>query len=398
MSPPAPAPTPARVLLFTGKGGVGKTTVSAATALACAEAGLRTMVLSTDPAHSLSDAFGVPLSATGAPVADRLWGQQLDATARMADTWEDIRRWLAAVFRWAGLDAVEADELSVLPGVEEVLALADIRTWATSGAFDVVVVDCAPTAETLRLLSLPDVLRVYMDRLFGVTRRLNRAVAPALGRITDLPVADDAVFAATERLYRRLAAAKELLADPDRTSVRLVVNAERMVVAEARRTATYLGLYGYGLDAVIVNRILPDEVADPWFASWKSTQATQLAEIETAFAPVPVLTVPLAPDEVVGTGALRELAGALWAGTDPVAVLHRAETMRVRAAGDRRVLEIHLPFAEGDVDVVRVGDELVVTVGGHRRAIVLPDSLRRLEVTRARLRSGRLEVELAPGP
>lgn len=385
-----------RILLFTGKGGVGKTTASAATALRCADAGLRTLALSTDPAHSLGDAFDVPLGPLVAPVAAGLWGQQLDAQDRMEDAWAEIQRYLLEVFRWAGVEGLEAEELSVVPGLDEVFALSDIKHHATSGDWDVVVVDCAPTAETIRLLSLPDVLGRYMERVFPLGRRVNRVVSPLVARVTNLPVAGDDVFAATERFYQRLAGVRDLLTDGRRTSVRLVVNPERVVVAEARRTHTYLSLFGYHVDAVVANRLLPDGVTDPWFARWKAAHAEHLAAIESGFAPVPVLRVPLQPSEQVGVAALRSFADAMYGDEDPTARFGTREPMRVRRSGDTMALEVDLPFTDHDeLDVGRAGDELFVRVGPYRRALVLPDALRRRAVTGASLRDGRLSVTFA---
>jgi arsenite/tail-anchored protein-transporting ATPase len=382
-----------RVLLFTGKGGVGKTTTAAATALRCAECGLRTLALSTDPAHSLGDALDVELGPLVAPVANGLWGQQLDAQDRMEDSWDEIQRYLREVFRWAGVDALEAEELSVVPGLDEVFALSDIKHHASSDGWDVVVVDCAPTAETIRLLSLPDVLARYMERLFPIGRRVNRVVSPLVSAVTALPLADDGVFSATERLYERLAGVREILTDGRRTSVRLVVTPERVVVAEARRTHTYLSLFGYHVDAVVANRVLPDEVNDPWFAGWKDAHAAQLAAIDESFAPVPVLRSPLAPAEPVGAGALRSFADALYGDEDPTARFGRSEPMQVRPDGSTLVLEIGLPFAGSeDVELGRRGDELLVRVGPYRRAVHLPDSLRRRAVAGARVDDGHLAV------
>jgi arsenite/tail-anchored protein-transporting ATPase len=382
-----------RVLLFTGKGGVGKTTTAAATALRCAEAGKRTIVLSTDPAHSLADAFDCPLGDLSVEIVPGLWGQQLDAQDRMEDAWEDIQGWLLEVFRWAGLDALEAEELSVVPGLDEVFALADIKHHAESGEWDVVVVDCAPTAETIRLLSLPDVLRRYMERLFPVGRQVNKVVSPLLGRVTDLPVAGDGVFAATERFYARLDGVRELLGDPERSSVRLVVNPERMVIAEARRTHTYLSLFGYRVDAVVANRLLPDAVSDPWFERWREVQTEHLTSIEESFAPLPVLRAELSPAELVGLRALSAFGAALYGELDPSARLHQGDPLRVERRGGRSTLVLELPFtAKEDLELGRRGDELLVRVGPHRRAVLLPDSLRRQHVTDAALRSGRLRV------
>jgi arsenite/tail-anchored protein-transporting ATPase len=385
----------ARVLLFTGKGGVGKTTAAAATALRCADAGLRTLVLSTDPAHSLADALDVELGPLVAPVADGLWGQQLDAQDRMEDSWAEIQRYLVEAFRWAGIDTLEAEELSVVPGMDEVFALADIREHADAD-WDVVVVDCGPTAETIRLLSLPDVLARYMERVFPVGRQVNRVVSPVISRLTTLPVADDDLFVATRRFYDRLAGVREILTDGTRTSVRLVVNPERLVIAEARRTHTYLALFGYHVDAVIANRILPDDVADPWFARWKALHAQHLSAIDEDFAPVPVLRLPLQSSEPVGPEALRMVADALYGDEDPTARFGRSEPMRVRRRGAATVLEVDLPFIERDeLELGRRNGELLVRVGAYRRALQLPDSLSRRSVAGARLHEGRLLVTFA---
>jgi arsenite/tail-anchored protein-transporting ATPase len=386
-----------RVLLFTGKGGVGKTSVAAATALASADAGQRTLIISTDPAHSLADSFGVELGGDPTRIVKRLKGQQLDAQSRMEESWDEIQRWLVDVFNWAGVDAIEAEELAVVPGLDEVFALGDIKTYAESGDWDTLVVDCAPTAETIRLLSLPDILSWYMERVFPAGRRVNRMLGPVLSRVTNLPVAGDEVFGATRRFYDRLDGVKEVLSDRERTSVRLVVNPERMVIAEARRTYTYLSLFGYRVDAVIANRLLPDEVTDPWFAQWRAAQDVHMETIDRAFSPLPILRARLAEDEVVGVDRLRRFAAEVYAGVDPLAVLHDHDPMEILADGDARVLVLELPFADrDDVEVGRRGDELLVTVGPYRRALVLPDSLRRRDVTGAKLRKGRLRITFAP--
>src|SRR5437868_2089877 len=298
--------TTSRILLFTGKGGVGKTTTAAATALRCADAGLRTIVLSTDPAHSLADSFEVPLTSVGSPITPMLWGQQLDAQERLEDAWGEIQGYLQEVLGWAGLDAVEAEELSVIPGLDEIFSLTDIKAYAECGEWDVIVVDCAPTAETIRFLSLPDILSWYMERVFPVERKLTRLARPFLSKITSLPVAGDEVFAAIRRFYERLDGVRELLTEGDRTSVRLVVNPERMVIAEARRTYTYLSLFGYHVDAVIANRLLPDAITDPWFKAWKEAHAEHLSTIEAGFAPLPVMRAELAEHELVGVDRLRD--------------------------------------------------------------------------------------------
>ena len=386
-----------RILLFTGKGGVGKTTTAAATAVRCADAGQRTIVLSTDPAHSLGDAFDIELGDLTVEITDGLWGQQLDAQDRMEEAWVDIQGYLQEVFRWGGVEEIEAEELSVVPGLDEIFALTDIKRYAASGEWDTIVVDCAPTAETIRLLSLPGVLAWWMERLFPMGRRVNKVVSPLLGSVTNLPMPGDDVFGAVERFYDRLDGVKELLTDRTTTTARLVVNPERVVVAEARRTFTYLSLFGYSVDAVIANRLLPDAVSDPWFEDWKQRHLDHLVTIEEGFAPVPVLRAELTPHELVGVDRLREFGRALYGDEDParhhadVSPLHLERT----EGGD--VLSVDLPFTDRDeLSLGRREDELLVRVGPYRRSILLPDSLRRRKVVDAALRDGALRVTFAP--
>jgi arsenite-transporting ATPase len=382
-----------RILLLTGKGGVGKTTVAAATALRCAASGQRTLVLSTDPAHSLGDAFATPIESSPLAVADGLWAQQLDATERFEEVWGDVQSYLMAVMDWAGVEGIEAEELSIIPGLDEIFSLTDIKAYATSGEWDVLVVDCAPTAETIRLLSLPDVLSWYMERVFPVGRRVTRLVRPLVSAVTAMPVAGDQVFAATRRFYDRLDGVKALLTDADHASVRLVVNPEHLVIAEARRTATYLSLFGYRVDAVIANRLLPDTVTDPWFEGWRVAQAQHVAAIEDGFAPVPMLRAELAPAELIGVEALRRFGEDLYGSLDAAAVLYRDEPMRVETRGKDYVLRLSLPFADREeLELGRHGTELHVRVGPYRRSLVLPDSLVRRTVTGASLTTGGLEV------
>ncbi|MEO6987862.1 MAG: ArsA family ATPase [Aquihabitans sp.] len=385
-----------RVLLFTGKGGVGKTTTAAATALCCADAGLRTIVLSTDPAHSLADAFDVPLGDLAVEISPNLWGQQMDAQARMEDTWVEIQAWLMEVFEWAGVAAIEAEELSVIPGLDEIFALSDIKGYADTGDWDVIIVDCAPTAETLRLLSLPEIMRWYMDRVFPMSRKVNKVVSPLLGRISGLPTPGDDVFGSASKFYDRLDGVRELLCDTETTSVRLVVNPEKLVVAEARRTHTYLSLFGYRVDAVVANRLLPEAITDPWFDEWKARHAEHLTSIEEGFAPLPILRAELASGELVGIEALRAFGEHLYQDLAPADVLHPGEPMQVVRKGNGYELCMELPFADKDeLDLGRRDDELLIRVGSHRRALLLPDSLRHRPVGAASLRDGQLRVTFA---
>jgi arsenite-transporting ATPase len=378
-------------VLFTGKGGVGKTTSAAATAVRAARDGQRTLVLSTDPAHSLGDALDTLLGPEPTPVAPLLDGLQIDTQRRFEQSWDQIRGYLTTILTRGGLDDVTADELVVLPGAQEVLALLEVREQAVSGDYDVIIVDCAPTAETLRLLALPEALRWYFDRLYPAHRRLARSVRPLLSRGM-LP--DDDVLGAVERLYEQLAAVQALLTDPATTSVRLVLTPESVVLAEARRTFTSLALYGFAVDGVIANRLIPGGGDDPWRNAWVTAQAEQLAEARRSFAGLPVHTVPYLAAEPVGVAALGELAGAMYGEADPFAVAPAEPVLSVVRDGvDGYRLSLVLPLVErGELRLARSGDELVVTVGGQRRLVALPETLRRCEVAGASLADGRLTV------
>ena len=380
-------------MLITGKGGVGKTTVAAATALRAAEQGHRTLVMSTDPAHSLADAFAVPLGDEPTEVVAGLAGQQIDAQSRLESHWGTVRDYLAELFDWGGARGIAAEELVVFPGMDELFALAEVQDHVTSGDFDTLVVDCAPTAETLRLLSLPDALGWYMEKLFPLERRVARVVRPVLSRVMSMPLPGDDVFKAGEGFYGRIEGVRRVLASPEITSARLVMNLEKMVVAEARRTYTYLGLFGYAVDAAIVNRIIPEAVTDPYFKRWRELQAEHLATVEDAFADLALLRLRLFDEEMVGVDKLRLVGDELYGDRDPTSRLAVNAPFRMFDQDDEVVLALRLPLAErGEVDVVRHHDEVYVTVGPYRRSLVLPDSLRRREVIGARLTEGELWV------
>ncbi len=382
-----------RVILFTGKGGVGKTTIAAATAVRSANAGARTLVMSTDPAHSLADSFEAEIGSDPTEIAPNLWGQQIDAQERLEDNWREIQDYFVQLMNWAGTETIQAEELTVIPGIDEIFSLIDVRTHVESGNFDAVVVDCAPTAETLRLLSLPEVMNWYIERIFPVERRVVRAVRPMLSRMTTLPIAGDQVFAAIERLHRNLDAVKQILTDERVSSVRLVVNPEKMVIAEARRTYTYLGLFGYRVDAVVVNRIIPDDVTDPYFGKWKDIQSEHLATVHESFDPVPILTSRLFDREMVGISLLREMGDEVYRERPAMEVLYRDEPIRVRKRGTGYVLSMRLPFvSRDDMDIHRRGEELFVRVGSYKRNLILPQTLKRMTVREANFAGDRLEI------
>ena len=382
-----------RVLLFTGKGGVGKTTIAAATAVRAARAGRRTLVMSTDPAHSLADSFEVRIGSPPTEIMPNLWGEQIDAQDRLEENWREIQDYFIQVMNWAGTETIQAEELTVIPGIDEIFALIDVKNHVESGRYDVIVVDCAPTAETLRLLSLPEVMNWYIERIFPVQRRVVKAVRPIVTRTTSLPIAGDKVFAAVERLHRNLEAVRLILTDEKTASVRLVVNPEKMVISEARRTYTYLGLFGYRVDSVVVNRIIPPDVTDPYFGKWKDIQAEHLATVRESFGPVPILEARLFDREMVGIPLLVEMGDEVYRGLDAMAILYRDDPVRVRKQGAGYVLSMRLPFVERDeMDIHRRGDEIFVRVGSYKRNLVLPQTLKRLSVREANFAGDQLEI------
>lgn len=388
-----------RVLLFTGKGGVGKTTVAAATAARLAAAGHKTLVVSTDAAHSLGDAFGVALGPSPTEVAVGLFGQQVDTQRAFERNWQEVQRYLLSVLDSVGVAPLEAEELTVLPGADEVLALLEVRDQAACGRFDVVVVDCAPTAETLRLLALPDALRWYIDRVFPIERRVVRSLRPMLSRVAGVPMPADRVFDALARLHGELADVHALLTDPAKASVRLVLTPEAVVVAEARRAMTSLSLYGYRVDGVVANRLFPAGGSDAWLAGWVDAQRRCLGEVEASFAPLPVRRAPYRACEPVGLDELSGFAADLYGEADPLAGADGGDLLTVERSADGYVLVLGLPFAErGELDLARRGDDLVVSVGSHRRLLTLPSVLRRCTIAGAALCDGRLRVSFEPDP
>jgi len=383
-----------RTILYTGKGGVGKTSVAAASARRCAARGLRTIVLSTDPAHSLSDSFESELGPEPTPCGDRLWGQEVHAEREMEIHWGAVQRWLGGLLADRGVIDIAAEELTVPPGMDELFSLLQIKRHHESGEFDAVIVDCAPTGETLRLLSFPEVANWWLEKVFPWERRLVSAARP-IARMIDVDVPDADVLADVQRLARNLIAMNRILRDTERASLRLVMNADRMVIKEAQRTFTYLNLYGYLTDAVIVNRVFPAELADGYFGAWRDRQSERLEEVRERFAPVPLLTARYFDEEVIGGPMLDRLADELFADVPdgPESMMHSELTQQVSSTDGRTTLRLRVPFTDRDeVSLKKVGAELIVSVGHQKRTIILPGSLARQRPTAARLEDGALEV------
>ncbi|HWD75525.1 MAG TPA: ArsA family ATPase [Solirubrobacteraceae bacterium] len=381
-----------RTILYTGKGGVGKTSVAACTARGCAATGLRTLVISTDPAHSLSESLGVELGAEPVHAGDGLWGQEVRAQDEMERHWSGVQDWLGELLMERGVDRISAEELTVPPGLDELFALLRLQSHNDSGEWEAIVVDCAPTGETLRLLSFPDVARWWIDKVFPFERQILAAARPIARSLLDISLPGQAVFADVERLSQNLIAMNEILRDRSRCTIRLVMNPDKMVIGEAMRTFTYLNLYGYLTDAVIVNRLFPPDVG-AYFAAWRGVQEEHLERVHSAFAPVPVLCAPYFDQEVVGPEMLDRLKDELFTGLDPSAVLHDALAQELEVVDGGARLRLDLPFAEkGDISLKQIGLELIVGVDGQRRTNMLPPAKAAMRPSAATFEDGALQI------
>ena len=402
-----------RILLYTGKGGVGKTSISAATALRCAELGYRTAVLSVDPAHSLGDSFDVRIGSELKPLAPNLWGQEIDLLTQMDEYWGTVQGYLNAVFAWQGMDTLIAEEAAVLPGMEELASLLQITALADSGDYDVIIIDAAPTGSTLQLLSFPDMARWYLDKIFPFQRKTIQVARPLVKRMTDMPMPDDGFFDSIEGLVVSLERISQLLGDGNMSSVRLVLNPEKMVVKEAQRAYTYLNLYGYSVDAVMCNRVFPQSLADSWFDTWKSAQAENINLVHEAFQPLPIFEIPFFDREVTGIPMLQQMAVSLFGPDavrggqgDPTQQFFVGKPQEVFRENGDYVLSLALPLVDrSEVHLHRsVFDELIVRIGNWKRNVSLPIGLARLDVGGAKFADERLNitflgekgVELAP--
>jgi len=382
-----------RTILYTGKGGVGKTSVAAASARRCAAAGLRTVVLSTDPAHSLSDSLEAELGSSPTPCGDNLWGQEVQAQEEMERHWEAVQDWMGEMLAERGVDRITADELTVPPGMDELFSLLQIKRHHETGDYDAIVVDCAPTGETLRLLSFPDVASWWLEKVFPIERRLMAAARPFARTLLDVSLPPDRVFDDVERLVVNLVAMNTILRDRRSTSVRLVMNPDRMVIREAMRTYTYLNLYGYLTDAVVVNRVFPEEVDGGYFEGWRVHQQEQMELVRSAFSPVPILTAPFFEQEVAGGAMLDRLADAVFAEHEAEALMYEDLSQELSSTNGTATLRVPLPFAEkGDIDLKKIGLEVVVRVGGQKRTIVLPGAMAAYRPESAQFEDGALSV------
>ncbi|HKP51376.1 MAG TPA: TRC40/GET3/ArsA family transport-energizing ATPase [Chloroflexia bacterium] len=388
-----------RILLYTGKGGVGKTSVSASTALRLSKMGHRTLVMSTDAAHSLADSYDVPLGHEPVEVAPNLWAQEVSVLHEVDQSWITLQKYLAALFSWRGMSDVVAEEMTVLPGAEELAGLVRIVKHFDSGNYDAIVVDCAPTGDTLRLLSFPEIARWWLQKLFPIQRQAAKVIRPIARRLTDMPMPEDNVFEAIKRLLMQLDRIHDLLADQDMTSVRVVLNAEKMVVKEAQRVYTYLALFGYSTDMIVCNRLFSAQIGGHSMDNWRDIQKRNHKLVEECFTPVPIYDVPFFETEVVGLEMLDKMGEAIFGDADPASVFFhgKVQTIEPTNAGGF-ILKMPLPLASKEqVDLMQTGDELVVQVGDYRRNIILPRALAVLQVAGAKLDSGELKINFVAG-
>ncbi len=387
-----------RVVLYTGKGGVGKTSVAAATAIRCAERGYRTLCVSTDAAHSLGDSLDFELGPEPRPVSENLWAQEVDALHEMEENWLRVQDYLQTLLTWQKLDSISVEELTMFPGMEEMFNLLEIWRHRQSEQYDVVVVDAAPTGETLRLLSYPSIVQWWMERVFPIQRRFIGIVRSVAQPLIPFPLPGQEVFDSVENIFHQLFDMQRLLTDPEQTSVRLVINPEKMVIREAQRSFTYLNLFGFHVDAVVVNRLIPPGSSDDYFRVWRENQEKYYSTIQEAFDPIPIFKVPLFEQEVVGHDRLTRLAEAAFTDTDPSRLLYQGKAQTLTKEGDRYVLSIPLPFTEKrDVSLSQKGEELIVRVGWYKRNVILPRHLAGSAAVGASLDEGTLKIRLDPG-
>lgn len=382
-----------RIVLFTGKGGVGKTSVAAATAFRCSKLGYKTIVISTDTAHSLADSFEFDLGPEPTQISENLWGQEIDVYYSIQKYWGKLQKYMAAVFTWRGVESIMAEEIAALPGMEEGSGLLWIEDHYNNNDFDVIIVDCAPTAETLRLLSLPDTGRWWFEKLFPIGKRATLMLGPIARPLLDnMPMPDEDILDQAEVLFNRLDALHQLLIDPDLSSMRLVVTPEKMVIKEAQRSYTYLNLYGYITDSIICNRIFPEN--DGYFSNWKEIQNKYLDLIDNSFAPLPILKAPYFAHEVLGLDRLDELAEHIYGDRDPSEILFHGKGHEIIQKDYGYLLKIPLPFAtKEEISLFRNNDELSIQAGGWRRNIVLPRALLDLTITNAKFDNSSLNIQ-----
>jgi arsenite-transporting ATPase len=390
-----------RIVLFAGKGGVGKTSIAAASGVACAQKGFKTLVMSLDAAHSLVDSFDLDKTLMdknkGKPirVAKNLSIQEVDVQEEIKKNWGEVHKYISSLLNISGIDEVLAEELAILPGMEEVSSLLHINRYAAQKRYEVVLLDCAPTGESIRFISIPTSLEWYMKKLFDVERKIVRVARPITKRLYGVPLPEDEYFASIQRLFDRLEGIDRILSDPNITTVRLITNPEKIILKETQRAYMYFCLYKMCVDAVIINRILPESVNDSYFARWKETQGRYIKKTEHLFRPIPILKVPMLSDQVVGMGELSKLAKEIYGSFSPEQILYADTPYTFRKVGDDYFLDIKIPFlTKNEVELSKRNEELIVRIGGFKRHVLLPRNIAAREPSGAKVERDKVVIKL----
>ncbi len=382
-----------RIILYTGKGGVGKTSVAVATAIKSAEEGKRTLVISADQAHSLGDSLDMHLKSEPVKVIENLWAQEISSIHEMEKGWKKVQDYLTALFTAKTLQDITTEELTIFPGMEDLLSLLKILEYYKSQIYDVVIVDCAPTGETLKLLSFPEMLRWWMEKLFPIKRKALKIVKPIVQPLLGIPMPDDSVMGEIQNLYDELDEMRTVLTDREVTSMRIVVNPEKMVIKEARRSFTYLNIYNFNVDAVIVNRIITDDINDGYLDNWKTIHKKYMKTIEDSFSPIPIYKAPLFPREVVGCEMLSRMGDTIFQDEDPVSIKYNNRIQKIEKENDEYIYSLYLPFLDKeDLSLNQKGEEVIIRAGNVKRNIILPRVLMNLSIKGAKFKNEELKI------
>jgi len=382
-----------RIILYTGKGGVGKTSIAAATAVRSAREGYKTLVVSTDAAHSLGDSLDIKLESEPIEIEKDLWAQEIDSVHEVEKGWGQVQKYLTTLFTAKTVKNITTEELTVFPGMEDLLSLLRILKYYKENTFDVIIIDCAPTGETLALLSFPEMLRWWMDKLFPIKRKAIKALKPIIEPILGIPMPSDSVMEEIDNIYNQLDEMKRILSDREITSIRIVVNPEKMVIKEAQRSFTYLNIYDFNIDAVIVNRVIPDNVQDNYFSVWKDIQKKYREMIIDSFSPLPIYYAPLFEQEVVGLNMLKRMGNEVFKDDNPIEIKYSTRTQTVSKEKDEYIFSIYMPFtSKQDLSLNQKGDELIVKVGNVKRNITLPRTLLNFSIKGAKFEDETLKI------
>jgi arsenite-transporting ATPase len=382
-----------RIILYTGKGGVGKTSIAAATAVESADQGMRTLVISTDPAHSLGDSFDMKLSNEPVEVRKNLWAQEIDAIHEVEEGWGKVQKYLTELFTAKAVKDITTQELTVFPGMEDLLSLLKILKYYKEKFYDVIIIDCAPTGETLALLSFPEMLRWWMEKLFPLKKKAIKVAGPVAESLLKIPMPSGQVLDEIDNMYYQLDEMKKVFSDRSVTSIRIVVNPEKMVIKEAQRSFTYLNIYDFNVDAIVVNRVIPESVKDDYFKGWKDIQKKYKEEIIESFAPIPIYYAPMFENEVVGIKMLKRMGEEIFNGDDPIEIKYNGRTQKVDKDGEEYILSIAMPFMDKkDLLLNQKGDQLIIKAGNIKRNITLPRTLLNFSIKRAKFEDESLKI------